>query len=297
MSCRFSMTSVVMAVLLCGVLFQGMAAGQIVDNPGFKALPRPINYATPLAPKEGAKAVIVYGKDSPWTRTAAEAVQKAIEEWSGVKLDIADDRTVTSEETWLLNDAYRKTPLVVLGNARDNRVMHAMGTQFLLQSNRAWPGGDRFIIRTVFEPFVADVNYLVLEASNQAGMDGATAKFAELLKTFDEKAKASATIPPAVHVVGSVKDKYEKGWMWHLPPEWIARPDASVAELIHAFKGQPMLAGTAALNEGIPGTLSNEMLGGGMGVGENHRVAQNNRAVFGPQIEVTNPQPRIDEHQ
>jgi hypothetical protein len=50
MSSRFPMTSVMSAVLLCGALFQGMAAGQIVDNPGFKALPRPINYATPLAP-------------------------------------------------------------------------------------------------------------------------------------------------------------------------------------------------------------------------------------------------------
>jgi hypothetical protein len=264
MTSRFPMTLAMMAILLCGGLFQGGAAGQVVDNPGFKALPRPIHYATPLAPKEGAKAVIVYGKDSPWTLAAAQAVQKAIEDWSGVKLELADDRTVTSEETWLVNDAYRKTPLVVLGNARDNRVMHAMGTQFLLQSNRAWPGGDRFVIRTVFEPFVADVNYVVLEASSAAGMDGAVGKFTELLKTFDDKSKSSATIPPALHVVGSVKDKYEKGWMWHLPPEWIAKPDASVAELIQAFKGQPMLAGTAALNEGIPGSLSNEMLGGGM---------------------------------
>ena len=51
-----------------------------------------------------------------------------------MKLDIADDRTVTSEDTWLLNDAYRKTPLIVLGNARDNRVMHAMGTRYLLRA-------------------------------------------------------------------------------------------------------------------------------------------------------------------
>ena len=41
------------------------SCGQEVDNPGFKALPRPINYATPLAPANGAKATIVYGKDAP----------------------------------------------------------------------------------------------------------------------------------------------------------------------------------------------------------------------------------------
>ena len=158
--------------------------GQVVDNPGFKALPRPINYATPLAPANGAKAVIVYGQDAPWTRSAAEALQKAVADWCGAKLELADDRAVTGEDTWLLADAYRNTPLVVLGNAQDNRVMHALGTRYLLQSNRSWPGGDRYYIRTVFEPFVADVNYIVLEASNQAGMDAAAAKFVELLKGF-----------------------------------------------------------------------------------------------------------------
>ena len=33
-----------------------------MNDPGFRALPRPINYATPLAPKGGVQAVIVYGK-------------------------------------------------------------------------------------------------------------------------------------------------------------------------------------------------------------------------------------------
>src|SRR3990170_2892266 len=138
------------------------------DNPGFKALPRPINYATPLAPANGAKAMIVYGKDAPWTKSAAEAVQKAVADWCGAKLELADDRAVTGEDTWLLADAYRKTPLIVLAN----------------------------------------VNYIVLEASNQAGMDAAAAKFAELLKGFPADAKATATIPPRLRVQGGLKDKW-----------------------------------------------------------------------------------------
>ena len=71
-----------------------IASGQIVDNPGFKALPRPIHYATPLAGtpannssekmagKDSVKAVIVYGKNAAWTQKAAEAVQKSIQDWS-----------------------------------------------------------------------------------------------------------------------------------------------------------------------------------------------------------------------
>ena len=115
-------------VLVTAMLFGGTrgCAGRSWTIPGFAAQLRPINYATPLAPANGVKAVIVYGKDAPWTKTAAEAVQKAIADWSGVKLELADDRTVTSDDTWLLTDAYRKTPLVVLGNSQDNRVMHAL---------------------------------------------------------------------------------------------------------------------------------------------------------------------------
>ena len=42
-------------------------------------------------------------------------------------------------------------PLIVLGNARDNRVMHALGTRHLLQSNRSFPGGDRYLIEGLTE--------------------------------------------------------------------------------------------------------------------------------------------------
>ncbi len=254
--------AILSGVILLGGYCSGVV-GQAVDDHGFKALPRPINYATPLAPKEGTKAVIVYGRTSPWTREAASAVQEAIQEWSGVKLEMADDRTVTSEQTWLLNDTYRHTPLIVLGNAQDNRVMHALGVRYLLRSNRSWPGGDRFFIRTVFEPFVADVNYVALEASNQAGMDSATARFAALVKTLHETSKATAMIPPSLHIVGSGKDRWEMGRPgWKLPAEWANSPGKSVAQLIRAFKGKPSLAGTPAWNDGVTGDIWNYMLGG-----------------------------------
>jgi hypothetical protein len=42
--------SVAAAALACLVLSGAEVSAQVVDNPGFKALPRPINYATPLAP-------------------------------------------------------------------------------------------------------------------------------------------------------------------------------------------------------------------------------------------------------
>jgi hypothetical protein len=245
--------------------FYGAAYGQAVTvNPGYKALVRPINYSMPLAPKDGARAVIVYGKNAPWTGQAAAALQKAVADWCGVTLDIADDRTVTSEDTWLLADAYRKTPLIVLGNAQDNRVLHALGTRYLSQSSRTWPGGDRYVIRSVFEPFVADVNYVVLEASTDPGMNAACAKFAELLKASGGEAKAAATIPPHLRAVGSVKDKWAPqapGWN-DRPAEWANMGDRSVGEMIAAFKGQPIFAGTPAGNVRISSDIWTYSVGG-----------------------------------
>lgn len=244
------------------------SCGQVVGNPGFRALPRAINYATPLAPANGVKAVIVYGKDAPWTKSAAKAVQKAVADWCGAKLDLADDRAVTGEDTWLLTDVCRKTPLIVLGNAQDNRVMHALGTRYLLQSNRSWPGGDRYYIRTVFEPFVADVNYIVLEASNQAGMDAAAAKFAELLKGFPADAKAAATIPPRLRVQGGLKDKwslleYDPAWCQpRLPPEMFKDLNRSVSELALMYKGTPPRAGWGITRESSLPFVWSYVLGG-----------------------------------
>ena len=218
----------------------GGASGQVVDNPGFKALPRPICYSMPLAPVGGANAVIVYGRDAAWTRNAAESVQKSIQDWSGVKLDLADDHTVTSDESWLLNDAYLKTPLIVLGNARDNRVMHALGTRYLLQSNRTWPGGDRFVIRSIFEPFVADVNYVVLEASTQAGLDGAAVKFAALVKGLPKDATAAL---PRLREVGFGKDAWgDDANPWMPPAEYLGPAGRSISEIaLAAVKKSPGL--------------------------------------------------------
>jgi hypothetical protein len=96
------------ACFLTSFSWDSSAARGQVEAPGFQALPRPVNYATPLAPANGAKAVIVYGRDAPWTKSAAEAVQKAVADWCGAKRELADDRAVTGEDTWLLADAYRQ---------------------------------------------------------------------------------------------------------------------------------------------------------------------------------------------
>jgi len=226
--------------MVLGAAGANTVSGQIVDNPGFHALPRPVHYETPLNPKEGAKALIVYAKEAPWTFKAAEAVQKAVLDWSGANLEIADDRTVTSDETWLVADAYLKTPMIVLGNAQDNRLQHALGTRYLEISNHAWPGGDRSVIRTVFEPFRADVNYIVISASTEAGMQGALISFCEMLKRLP---KDDAATIPRMRSFSSVKDKWYEPDPLKIRPLEFSNDGKSVTEIAIRANTAPYVAG------------------------------------------------------
>jgi len=72
------------------------------------------------------------------TRITPAIVLSALQ-WSGLKLDVVADRTVTGEDSWLLKDECRKTPMIVLSNAWENRVIHSLGTRYPAQSNRSWP--------------------------------------------------------------------------------------------------------------------------------------------------------------
>ncbi|NQU76979.1 MAG: VCBS repeat-containing protein, partial [Planctomycetes bacterium] len=221
-----------MIALISTACFAGPASAE----PPFRALPRPIHYETPLLPAKAPKAVIVYGKNAPWTRQAAREVQKQLKAW-GVELEITDDMTVTSEETWLLAEAYSRTPLIVLGNARDNRLLHAVGTRFLAYSNRTWPGGDRFVLRTIFEPFRADVNFIAIEASTPKGLRAAVARFGKLLSTVQKDAQA--TLPHTILAEG-VKDKWAEihGNNWGPPPSY-ADLSKSVTQIALVTQNKP----------------------------------------------------------
>ena len=156
-------------------------------------------------PGEGRQAVIVFGKKADWTQAAALRVQKAIQEWSGKKLDVIDDQAATSEETWLLAEAYRHTPMIVIGNTQDNRLIQALGTRYMDASNHSWPGGDRYLVRTLFEPFAADTNYIVLSGSGEAGMAGATDAFEAGIKKLP---KDDASTIPFTRIIAGTKDKW-----------------------------------------------------------------------------------------
>jgi hypothetical protein len=221
-------------------IFSGVAFAQTPDHLGFQALPRTISYATPLTPAQGAQAVIVYGKKADWTQAAALRVQKAVQDWSGKKLDVIDDLTATSEDTWLIADAYRHTPMIVIGNTQDNRLIQALGTRYLDSSNHSWPGGDRYLVRTVFEPFAADTNHIVLSASNETGATGATAALEAAIKKLP---KDDASTIPFTRIIAGTNDKWLPVNDVPVIPKEFATPSKSVTEVAAKAAVAPYTAG------------------------------------------------------
>ena len=122
-----------------------------------------------------------------------------------------------------------------------------------------YQGGDRYVVRSYFEPFVADTNWILLEASNAAGMDAAVAKFRQMLHGFPKN--ESATVP-LFRELGFVKDQWHFDGQWTSPAEYGQPGKRSATEIAREFKGTPAKSGSGELWE--PYSLAIEHVRGGV---------------------------------
>ena len=159
-----------------------VAAEKEPNIPGVASMPlgcydRKIRWETPLLAERSAScAVIVYPSGMAGGAAQGQKIREAILLRSGRDVPCISDDLVVDSETWLVRDEFLSRPMIVLGNATDNKAIYALATKFLTQANRKWPGGDRFTVRSVLEPFAADTNWVVVEASTPQGLEaGVTA--------------------------------------------------------------------------------------------------------------------------
>ena len=153
------MSWAVVAVLMClgrSDCFAGENAD--ADPASQKTFSRHINFRTPLA-----ECAIVFPSGMQNGEFEAARIRKAIREVTGLDAEMVSDRDVTSEDSWLIKEEYLSRPLIVLGNATDNRAVYALSTRMLTIANHRWPGKTKFCNRSVLEPFRRDVNCILLE--------------------------------------------------------------------------------------------------------------------------------------
>ena len=138
--------------------------------------------------------------------------------------------------------------------------MHQLGLLYLAVSNRTFPGGDRYTIRSLFEPFAADANCLAVEASTQAGLRAGVAKLGEMLKGFP---KDPPVIPHTTRVFGGVKDTWDTEHWFKMPAEMPKDIESrSVAEVAKGYKGQVVMAGDDFYKVGLGGDIGYYTVGG-----------------------------------
>jgi hypothetical protein len=165
---------------------QAPSPGGQTDLP-LGTLARRIERHTVLAPEDKyRRAIIVYPSGMNGGAAAALELRDRIQAKTGRTLACLSDQVVIDTSTWLVRDKYLGRPMIVLGNAVDNKVLYAVATKFLAMSNRSWPGGDKFCNRSILEPFRSDVNLILLEASTIEGLRAAVASFGRRLNGLSD---------------------------------------------------------------------------------------------------------------
>jgi len=76
--------------------------------------------------------------------------------------------------------------VVLLGGIHTNRAMLPLYARYLCFGDAAYPGGDGYVIRTIYRPFGADTTAISLEASTPEGESEAVKRFVALLSQSED---------------------------------------------------------------------------------------------------------------
>ena len=172
MKCRIP--AVLVALLLVGVVAGSSLAAT-------RMLPRQVDGTTRLIQGGRGAAMIVY-PTATGGRKLGSAVQRAVLRATGLTLPlIADTKVIDKIPRWPAK-AFRKRPLILIGNISSNRAIVPLYGNLLAGADRDYPGGDGFTLRTVLNPYGDGVNQIVLGGSNVAGMKRAVQAFVAIIR-------------------------------------------------------------------------------------------------------------------
>ncbi len=150
--------------------------------------------------KDGQPAAVICHADDPAWLAAAEVVQAAIADATGVTLELRTDAELTPEQA----DA---TNVILMGHLDNNALAARLYHNFFICLDVGYTGRNGYVIRTVHNPFGAGHNYILVGGSYAEGtMTGARA-FAELVA---QNGKAGTlTMDRIVDLHFDRQDRYE----------------------------------------------------------------------------------------
>ncbi len=127
------------------------------------------------------RAAVIARMDDPAIAAVAEQVAGAI----GQGTEIIDDETVLGLNE-AVADHLTDRPLVLVGNALNNRAIYRLYIRELALCDADYPGAGGWIVRTVSDPWRAGRNAVIVGASNETGLRVAARAFEEALVREDD---------------------------------------------------------------------------------------------------------------
>jgi len=150
---------------------------------------RVVRRETTLVASGKATGAIVYpAKDGDY-KALAERIRRAVEAVTGVSLPVLPDDAVTTEWCGPIKSAYRRKPLVLLGDINKNRATFPLYARYLCECDANYPGKGGRVLRTVFAPYHFTANYIILAGPGRSETAAAVERFVGLVKEHGGKGK------------------------------------------------------------------------------------------------------------
>ena len=156
------------------------AAPALAEEPTM--LPREVDRSIDIVRGGEGRAVIVYAAGDEHGQAAARRVQQVVADVTGNQLKIARDSDVVARRPEWPGEPFRKSPLILIGNANTNRAVLPLYANSWAAADVGYPGGDGFVLRTVIDPYATGVNQLLLGASTGRGVERGVDAFVQLAK-------------------------------------------------------------------------------------------------------------------
>ncbi len=145
-----------------------------------QALPRAIRRDTVLV-GDGQTAALVYPAGSTCHAALAARLNAAIERRAGARLERVEDRHVLPRRDSRLPDAFRRRPLLLLGNLNNNRALAPLYARYFCATDATYPGPGGCDVRTLVNPHGTRVNSLLLGGSDAEGVERAARRLIDLV--------------------------------------------------------------------------------------------------------------------
>ena len=136
-------------------------------------LPRTIQRSTAIVRAARSDSIIVYPALDPAYAGFAHALAVAIEQATGARLSLATDTSVLPTRGMPLPDAFRRCPLILLGNINTNRLLLPLYARYYCATDVTYPGGDGYDLRTMVNPYGTGANFILAGGSTQHGVQRA----------------------------------------------------------------------------------------------------------------------------